>query len=148
MKKDLNDIDKKQPFNVPEGYFNSLEDRIMARVEEEQKKEANPKVIKINTWIKYAVAASISILAIFFILNTNQDAAPTAEEILADIPDDAIVDYLAFSDLTADEIMDAASFTLSEADSLQTVNPLELTIEEIDVLLEEYSLYDLDSNKL
>ncbi len=148
MDKNLNDIEKNQPFKVPEGYFDNLEDRIMARVEQEQNESRKKPVIRLNNWVKYAVAASISLLAIFFILQPGNDTDPTAAEILAEIPEDAIVDYLAFTDITSDEIIDAASFTLSEADSLQPVNNLDLTVEEIDLLLEEYSLYELDSNKL
>jgi len=55
----LNDMSKKLPFSVPENYFGDLPDRIMDKVQEEQKEETK------NTPLLYILKPAFSLAAMF-----------------------------------------------------------------------------------
>ena len=61
MNIDLEKYNDRGQFKVPEGYFDTLADRIMANIPEspKQKKQKKAKIISLNTRLKYAVAAAI-----------------------------------------------------------------------------------------
>ncbi len=61
MKKDtkLNDMNKKLPFRVPDNYFGELPDRIMEKIQEEQKEKSK------NTPIIYILKPAFSLAAMF-----------------------------------------------------------------------------------
>ena len=145
----LNDIDKKEPFKAPDGYFESLEDRIMARIEENEASPARGRSVWFQPWYGYAAAAAVALIAVVMIFSPGSvSESASAEDILAEIPEEAIIDYLASSSISTDEIMDLANFTLEEADEIQSENTLELNEEDIDLLIEEFMIYELDSNML
>ena len=61
MNIDLEKYNDRGQFKVPEGYFDTLADRIMANIPEspKQEKQKKAKIISLNTRLKYAVAAAI-----------------------------------------------------------------------------------------
>lgn len=77
-------MEKKNPFLVPDGYFESLSTRIQSRVAAPQVKRMWP------LWLNYAAAACITLaLGITLYVNLNQQ-----EINFKDIPDQEIVNYL------------------------------------------------------
>jgi hypothetical protein len=75
-------------FTVPEGYFDSLQDRISRKVHAPE-----PQVRKLfPEWTRYAAAASITVLIAFGVyLRGNQN---TISDKLASVPEQEIVNYL------------------------------------------------------
>jgi hypothetical protein len=144
MKIRLDDIEKTPPFEAPEGYFNDLPDRIMDRIKSEEK----PKQTFLQPWMKYAVAASVAILAVvLMVLNSpSEDASP--ETLLAEVSDEAILDYLADSGVTTDDILEVSSFDEADVEFIQEETMPELDIETLDAIIEDIELIEQDLNTL
>lgn len=137
MKYKLNDIDKKEMFKVPDGYFEDLPMKIQERLSLETK----PQKFRIPSW-SLALAASLLLLLTFVFILPNGD--PTAEELLAEVSQDEIVAYL--DQIELDEY-DIASAIGDEADALEfedtdVLDGLDLEDQSIDDVLLEYDLAD------
>jgi len=61
----LEDINKTNPFKVPDGYFDNLTDNIMSKIKEEETKK--PKVLHFNfdKFKRFASIAAIVLLSLF-----------------------------------------------------------------------------------
>ena len=137
MKHRLEDIDKNLDYKVPEGYFENLPLQIQQRVEAEKSEN---KVIRLPSW-SYAVAASIVLMVSFVFMFDNPD--PTAETLLADVSEEALIAYL--EEIEIDEY-DIAS-ALPDGENLQfedinMLNDLDFGNESFDNILQEYNLED------
>lgn len=85
---------KKNPFKVPEGYFENFTERVMQQIENET--HLTPKISMWKTWrSSVAIAASIIVISIFSIgiyqftknpktINTSIAAIPVAADTAAD----------------------------------------------------------------
>lgn len=137
MKHKLDDIDKKEIFMTPEGYFEDLPLKIQQRISNESKS----RKYSIPSW-SLAFAASISLIITFiFILPKS---GPNAEELLADIPQDELMAYLDQIDI--DEY-DIASVITDSAEELEFENTnvldgIDLGDQSIEDVLLEYDLAD------
>lgn len=135
MKYKLDDIDKKQSFKVPEGYFEDLPLRIQTKI---QKKKKHSQVL-LPSW-RFAFAASILVILVAYFI---ADQTPTSvERLLADIPQDDLIAYLDEMELDMEDLTrvyqeTSVSFELDELDGLEE---LELDEEEMDDLFLEYDL--------
>jgi predicted negative regulator of RcsB-dependent stress response len=77
--------DHSLPFTVPEGYFEQLSDRIMARLPEEEQKQT-AVVRPIRRWVRWSVAASVvaAVLGIGIYTgfgNRQQEVSQTAQTV-------------------------------------------------------------------
>ena len=61
MENDLENMEKKMPYTVPEGFFEDMEERLMQEVET---KKRNRKLRNIALWTGFAVAASLAFLLV------------------------------------------------------------------------------------
>ncbi len=148
MKEENKHNQRKDPFPAPDGYFDSLSDRIMDRIDREEENDAGKgRLISLATRAGWAAAAVISLLAVFW-LTTNDDTSPTSQELVAELSDDEIIDYLVSTDISLDDILDIADFENAELDSLnmETMPDLELSPEEADELIELYDLEELENS--
>lgn len=133
MKK-LEDIPKKNIFEVPEGYFEKLPGAIQARVADTG---SQPRSFFIPV-LKYA--GPVLAVLVAGLLWFSQPS--TLNEELEEIQTEQLVAYLSDSDLQTDDLVDAV--TWSEDDLMD----LEETVfssfkgmdEDLDILLEEYDL--------
>ena len=91
----IDELEKRTPFKVPDGYFEGLTSRVMASIPDteenvaesktSQKKKA--KVVglmphkKKNGWIKWVVAAACVCGAVFFIANQQKEEDPAAGQL-------------------------------------------------------------------
>lgn len=83
-------MEKKNPYLVPDGYFESLQSRIVQKVNSAQGEKSRSKIIPM--WTKYAAAACLTIaMGITLYLKLNQEK-PTIN--WAEIPEEEIVSYL------------------------------------------------------
>lgn len=129
MKK-LEDIPKNHPFTIPDGYFDKLPGVIQARV------VSNPKQ---RPYMRYALQYALPVMTlivvaiIYFTPVTQQNYT----DILASIETEQLAVYLAESDLTTDELLDAADMDAESAEAIEA----EVYFNDID--LSDLSEFDL-----
>lgn len=111
MKK-LDDIPKKHPFNVPDGYFDKMALTIQERV---SKPVAKPAMWSIG--VRYALPAMLILIAL--VIYFKPQPQRSAEELLAAVSTDALVEYLETSDLTTDELLDIIDIDDAFAEEIQ-----------------------------
>ena len=77
---------------IPENYFSTLQDKVIARIEEDQRKT---KVIPLfnRKWLSIA-AVFIFLLCVTYIINTNLSIENNSEAYALDIEVDEALDYL------------------------------------------------------
>lgn len=88
------------PFTTPEGYFDQLGKKILAETAVET------KVIPLfaRTWVRFAAAAAIVLIAIAgFVLSPTFSTNET-EGYLSNIPDELLIDYVASDDNAIEEL--------------------------------------------
>lgn len=138
----LDDINKKNIFKVPDQYFDEFPGRLQKRIREESDKGTG-KLISFPSFIRVAVAASVLILITLFMF-LLQNNHPSVEELLADVPTESLIAYLEESDMSVDELMESIDVRLitSEEDLLEpTVIPDEDINEElIQDIITDYGL--------
>lgn len=111
-------------FNVPEGYFSSLENRVMSAIAELGESgndgvvrglSKEPVVRKLfnPSWFRYAAAACILVASSLFIVKFNQSKS---EFNLSDIPDQDLINYLQVYSGTQD-VVALSTFASERSDS-------------------------------
>lgn len=138
----LGKIPKKEIYQAPEGYFDSLESRIHERI---AKPEAKTLPL-INPWklAGLAVAAAIGLWLIFGpALNRSSHPAVDAEELLSEVSFEDCIAYLESTGLETEEILPMAAKELLTEDLLNeeadTLLP-GFTHEEEELLYERYGV--------
>ncbi len=139
MKK-LEDIPKKDFFSPPDGYFDSLPNRVQARLEKTNQPQWQPV-------FRYALQYALPMVAIvtFGIFWYNQQNKPTAEILLASIGTEELLSYLAEVELSSyEELAEEATLDEWDANALeQTVYDQQWSEETIDDLLNEIDITNL-----
>lgn len=129
--KQLEDIPKKNIFQVPEGYFEKLPGVIQARVAKPE------KPIWFVPVLKYALPVLAVVVVGVLWLSTSKSTG--LEEQLAAIQTEQLIAYLDDSDLNMEEL--AESVTWSETDLFEleekVVSSFDLTGDELEVLMNE-----------
>ena len=140
MKK-LEEIPKKEVFNVPEGYFENLPGIIQARVAKQNKSEAVRPVLTYALQYAFPVIAFFA-LGLFWFISKNE--APTAESILASIQTEDLVAYLDEDDLTTEELLDDVTLSVEDAIEIEgAVFEFELDDENVEDFLDEIDINSL-----
>jgi hypothetical protein len=138
----LSDIPKKDIFKTPEGYFDSLEERISQKIS--ASKEG--KVVKFNlsTPWKYtslAAAAIITLLVLFLpSVIAIYSQKTSAEELIAQIASDDLLEYLKTTDLEVDDILSLPAPELWEEAMKDAVADPEWNEQDDDFLYEQYGV--------
>ncbi len=139
MKKiNLNELDRKQPFKAPDGYFEELPSIIQSKAVDSDKR-TQPWEMPVIRWV--AVPAMIIAIVIFSILPNDENNNP--DQLLAEVSTEELVAYLESTDMsTADllEMIDEPNrlFDDTEVDILGdglTDDDMELLLDNYDVLL-------------
>lgn len=101
MKK-LEDIPKKNIFEVPDGYFEKLPGVIQSRVTNRERKS----MPAFNFALRFAVPVlvAMAIAAVFWLSRAETNA--NAQSILASVQTEDLVAYLSETDFTTDELLD------------------------------------------
>ncbi|WP_338763712.1 hypothetical protein WAF17_20275 [Bernardetia sp. ABR2-2B] len=160
----LEDIPKKQPFQIPdEAHFDTISSKIYAQLEEEEKENQDSKSISIHSkkeknnkfWVKPQVMGIAATLLLLFIaiagiytfssksdINSQTNVAldnKTQEVDFSKIPTEQINDFLLNEDISENELM---SF-IPQGSTLETNNVFEesdlnsIDTESLDLMLEE-----------
>lgn len=142
MKKfDLDNIDKvNPPFEVPDRYFDALESKIQAEID--QKRGYNrPTAISWKWGLIPAMA--VVILMILFPVFKNQQQE-TADQLVAELSSDDILTYLEQTDITEYDIATLTSQPeelLPESENI--IEDIELSEDDFEGLLDQYDLNDI-----
>jgi hypothetical protein len=126
MKK-LEDIPKKNVFEVPDGYFDRLPLQIQAKI------ASNTAAGGITIWgfaVRYAIPLIVAAFALAYFLKPK--SIKDTEELLASISNEHLIAYLHETDISENELLEIANFDNVDADSLnikvQLLYPLVETI--------------------
>ena len=129
MKK-LEDIPKKNIFEVPEGYFDRLPSVIQSRIAE--KNPIRERVSWFVLSLRYAVPGIVLIAASIFMYQNYYNNNPAdAESMLASVNSQDLIDYLDDDDVSLEEILDDVNTNEINPDELNT---MELNFSETDLL--------------
>jgi len=128
MENNIENIDKKLPFEVPEGYFENFEEKMMARLEalddqetlDAQETRSNVRDIRnvtMRRWATGIAAAAVVLIGIFAVLHLQGEVGQAGEEIVVaatTTADDAYYDEIN-NELNTEEIEEAlAQIALEE----------------------------------
>ncbi len=128
----LSEIPKKDVLNPPAGYMDSLDERILAKIDGQGQSTGKGFV-----WYGAVAAAVALIFSLSMLLKEGEMASP--EELLAEVSDTDIAHYLEYSDLSVYEIMDELG-TL-EIETEESVLPeLDLSDEELEMIMNKYDI--------
>jgi hypothetical protein len=112
MKK-LEDIPKKNIFEVPDGYFEKLPTIIQSRVA--LQKSSSPAF---KFGLRFALPAFLIALAVVFWVN-RQDTTISAENILASVQTEDLIAYLKEADMTTDELLDDVELDTQDVSEIE-----------------------------
>ena len=134
MKK-LEDIPKKQNFEVPEGYFEKLPGIIQSRVTQQHKE---------RSWgfdhrfaLRFALPVVILLVVGIFWYNRSQ-MDKSVENILASVQTEDLITYLSESDFTTDELLEDVQLNSQDAmDIEESVYELQFTDSEFEEIFNE-----------
>jgi hypothetical protein len=134
----------KDPFQAPEGYFDTLADRITDRIKDEKK----GKQVFLPIHMAMAVAAVITLAVSVWIIMAPAQEGPSSAELIAELSDEEIIDYLISADISLEEIYETADFNASDADSLQLeiMPEIDMSTDDIDDLIEFYDLEEFENS--
>ena len=124
------------PFVAPEGYFNDLPTRIQQRVGGASAQNPAPKLFP--RWAYIAISA-VAITAVSAWLITRptvpvatQTATLSAEQLLAEVPTETLVDYLLLAEVDV-----TSTTTLSEAEQAELLQEFDVSDPANELLLDE-----------
>ncbi|CAN5493826.1 hypothetical protein BH10BAC4_BH10BAC4_16780 [soil metagenome] len=127
MKK-LEDIPKKDIFEVPDGYFDRLPGVIQARVA--GTKRESVWLPYLTQSLKYALPVVVIGVVSFFYLSKPQEQS--AEMMIASINSGQLVAYLEDSDISTDDLLENIPLNHDEADAIQQ-NSMEISVGDADL---------------
>lgn len=138
----LDQIPKKDVYRTPEGYFESLPDQVLQKIDRED--TGKERRLGEVSWkmIGYAAAASVVLLAVVFIGFQDNDDVRSPEDLLAEVSTSDLVQYLQYSELETYEIVESADPDNWEQPLEGAVNPKEPQFDEadMDLLYERYGV--------
>jgi len=138
----LEDINKTNIHQVPDGYFEELPQIIQARVT--HGKSHRQRLVVAS--LQYALPILLFlVVAIYWVLHTPTEPTVSAEELLAQVSTDEIINYLDESDITTDEIL--ANVDLGSLDNIefessdtQLLEGVDLSDNDLDSYLEDFEI--------
>ncbi len=115
MKK-LEDIPKKHPFKVPDGYFDSLPGIIQARVADKSKVE------EAKSYFRYALqyALPVVVLAIVAVIYLFPSNPQDVDTMLASVSTEELVAYLEESEITTEELLDEMDLDSESVEAIES----------------------------
>jgi hypothetical protein len=134
MKK-LDDIPKKQSFEVPDRYFEKLPGIIQARVAQPYKTR--------SWWLTYPFGVRFALPAVIFLVAgifwyTRSHTDQSVETILASVQTEDLMAYLSESDVTTDELLEDVQLNDQDAtDITESVYEFQFSDSEFEEIFKE-----------
>jgi hypothetical protein len=137
----LEDIEKKEIFKVPDGYFDALPSKIQSRIDGQSPKIEGSFVFRYK--LQYVLPVIIFfVIGIFWFEARNR--AKDAENILASIATEDLIAYLNESEIPTDEVLDHIEFNSLDLEEIETeVYELEVDDEFLDGDFEELGIENI-----
>lgn len=136
MKK-LEDIPKKQVFEVPDGYFEKLPGIIQSRVAKPGEEQSWWSAYRYS--FRFAVPAIVLLVAGIFWYNYSPEDQ-SAESILASVQTEDLVAYLGETDLTTEELLDDVELNDEDASRIEeSVYEFHLNDSEMEEIFNEFA---------
>lgn len=130
---ELHNAPRKLPFEVPDGYFDELEQRIQSRISE-------PRTSR-WAYLKWVpVPAFMFILFITTWIIVKDSPERDAEAMIADIPSGELIVYLEGLELTDEEIASLSNAPDQILESASGLESLDLPAEDLEQLYDIYNL--------
>jgi hypothetical protein len=137
MKK-LEDIPKKEIFDVPDGYFEKLPGKIQARISRSVQSSERGFVFRYR--LQYALPA-IVFMAIGIYWFAMPAEPKDVDSLLASVQTEELVAYLGESDITTEDLLEHVEFNVSDLEEIESEayaptmdeSPLENVIDDIDL---------------
>jgi hypothetical protein len=134
MKK-LEDIPKKQNFEVPEGYFEKLPGVIQSRVTQQNKERSWG--VDLRFAVRFAVPVVI-LLAVGIFWYSRAHMEKSVENILASVQTEDLITYLSESDFTTEELLEDVQLNSQDAiDIEESVYELQFNDSEFEEIFNE-----------
>jgi len=142
----LDDIDKKDPFKVPDRYFDELPERIQSRIRRKGQSRWSwgisfPSVVRLALPV-----AAVILVAIYFGFPGKDTPAETLSyrEMIDDVSTEDLIAYLENSEISAEEIIEtvdveALELELEEEEESWIIED-EMDDEMMNAIIEEYNL--------
>lgn len=123
------------PFQVPVAYFQKLENQIQERVSERK------KGITANA-IRWSLIPAMLVIVIsgVLILKNLHTTAPNAKTILAEVSNDDILSYLAFTEISENEIVTLADQDILLPENQDYLEDIEIGEEDLDILIDQLEI--------
>ena len=109
----LEDIPKKQFFNVPDGYFDRLPAQIQSRIASHKGDTRHYSVLR------YALQYALPVLLVAAVLFYYSSKSPGPESILASVETADLINYLQEAGLTTDDVLENIDFNSHELEALE-----------------------------
>ncbi len=134
----LEDIDKKNIFKVPEGYFEELPSIIHSRVS----KPSSQATPWFTFALRYALPACVFILAVVWYYNNQTQSTQTqdVEEMLASIDTNSLIEYLDEREISLNDLLDTYEVTMEDVDEIETIAYPDISDEDFNIMLNPYDL--------
>ena len=138
MKK-LEDIPKKNIFEVPEGYFERLPGMIQTRTS-----ASGPSAVRVSSWSKaLRYALPVVLLAgagIFWYQNNSLSSRVNVQSELASIQSDQLAAYLDDHELTTEDLVETVAWSSDDLNDLENkvYSTLNVTHRQLEEILDEY----------
>jgi hypothetical protein len=137
MKK-LEDIPKKEIFEVPDGYFERLPERIQTRISGSISSTENSFIFRYK--LQYALPLII-VVATGIYWFSAADQPENVESLLASVQTEQLVAYLGESDITTEDLLEHVVFNFEDLEEIESeVYPLATDTPEFENLVNEMDL--------
>lgn len=134
MKFKLDDINNKHPFQVPDEYFDELTSKIQSRISTDSTRQTTPYYK-----LAWALPAMVIIISAgLWVVNLRTSNEP--ENLLAEVSDEAIMQYLESDDLSIAELIDMTDRPEELVDDPDYLQGIELEGESLDELMNTFDL--------
>ena len=102
MTKKLNEIEKKELFRTPEGYFNKLPDQLLDKINTSE--SSTYSIAPVWRWSASIAATILIVLSVNYMLSTNSTEAELSFE---DFTDEELVEYLNGNQIQTESLAEA-----------------------------------------
>ncbi len=77
---DFKKVGKRMPYQVPDGFFDQMEERVMSQIQQEAKEEVKPTKGRIFRMAFGTLAAAAAAIALFFVVHKAVPEPMTSDE--------------------------------------------------------------------
>jgi hypothetical protein len=137
----LEKIPKKRVFDIPDGYFDELPQKIQKRIAGEQPAWTVSFIFDYK--LQYVLPVFL-LMVVGLIWFTRNDEAANVESILESVETEDMISYLDASEMTTEEILMSGEFNTEDAEEIETeVYDLHLQENTLDAIIKDMDLENI-----